>query len=138
MFEGDGRLQHSWYTRLPTCCTRLQQPMLSLYIWQCTTREFKDKQHCCAIIHAIGPPAAVMQAVAEHELNPLDRALLSCPHSMCELRVIVLKTIITAADILLFQYPRLQGVIYAVCCLLILHYSIIMVCDSALVAMPVR
>ncbi len=57
----------------------------------------------------------------------MTKSTLAAAHSMCELRCIILKTIITVVDILLIQYPHTQVVVYVVCCWLILYYSVDMV-----------
>ena len=65
--------------------------------------------------------------MADHELEPMTKSVLAAPHSMCELRAILLKTVITVADILLVQFPRVQAAIYVAACWLILFYSLDMV-----------
>ena len=65
--------------------------------------------------------------MADHELEPMSKSVLAAPQSLCELRCILCKTAITMADILLIQYPRVQVVIYVVCCWLIFFYSVDMV-----------
>lgn len=57
----------------------------------------------------------------------MTKSTLAAAHSMCELRCIILKTVITVVDILLIQYPHTQVVVYVVCCWLILYYSVDMV-----------
>jgi hypothetical protein len=57
----------------------------------------------------------------------MTKSVLAAPNSMCELRAIMLKTVITVVDILLVQYPKVQAGVYVVCCWLILFYSLDMV-----------
>jgi hypothetical protein len=65
--------------------------------------------------------------LGDHELEPMSRSLLAAPHSMCELRALLCKTVITVADILLKPLPYLQTVLYAISCGLIFYYHARMV-----------
>lgn len=67
------------------------------------------------------------QVLGDHELEPMSRSLLAAPHSMCELRALLCKTVITVADILLKPLPYLQTVLYAISCGLIFYYHARMV-----------
>lgn len=70
---------------------------------------------------------AMLLFTAEHELEPMTRNLLASPHSMCELRVMGAKTIIVCADILLWNYPKIQGVAFVLCCYAMTFWSLRMV-----------
>ena len=72
-----------------------------------------------------------LQVVADHELEPMSRSLLASPSSMCELRALLCKTIITTADILLRKAPHVQVVVYCVCCGLIFYYHVRWVSSAA-------
>lgn len=67
---------------------------------------------------------AFLLVVADHELEPMSRSLLAAPHSMCELRMLLCKTAITVADILLRPLPHYQASVYAAACALMLWYQI--------------
>ncbi len=67
---------------------------------------------------------ALLLVVADHELEPMSRSLLAAPHSMCELRMLLCKTVITAADILLRPAPHYQVTVYACACVLMLWYQL--------------
>lgn len=67
---------------------------------------------------------ALLLVIADHELEPMSRSLLAAPHSMCELRMLLCKTAITVADILLKPLPRIQVPVYASACILMLWYQI--------------
>lgn len=68
--------------------------------------------------------------LGDHELEPMSRSLLAAPHSMCELRALLCKTVITIADILLKPLPRVQTVLYCIACGLIFYYHARMVRSS--------
>jgi threonine/homoserine/homoserine lactone efflux protein len=42
----------------------------------------------------------------------MSTSLVASPHSMCELRALAAKTLVTAAAILLFAYPKLQAILF--------------------------
>lgn len=67
---------------------------------------------------------ALLLVVADHELEPMSRSLLAAPHSMAELRMLLCKTVITAADILLRPLPHYQVVVYAAACTLMLWFQL--------------
>lgn len=67
---------------------------------------------------------ALLLVVADHELEPMSRSLLAAPHSMCELRMLLCKTVITFADILLRPWPLTQTSLYAASTVLMLWYQI--------------
>ena len=67
---------------------------------------------------------ALLLVVADHELEPMSRSLLAAPHSMCELRMLLCKTAITIADIVLRPVPHVQVTVYATACILMLWYQI--------------
>jgi predicted secreted protein len=67
---------------------------------------------------------ALLLVVADHELEPMSRSLLAAPHSMAELRMLLCKTVITCADILLRPAPHIQVAVYAACCVLMLWYQL--------------
>ena len=67
---------------------------------------------------------ALLLVVADHELEPMSRSLLAAPHSMTELRMLLCKTAITVADILLRPAPHIQVVVYAASCTLMFWYQI--------------
>lgn len=60
----------------------------------------------------------------------MSRSLLAAPHSMCELRSLLCKTVITIADILLKPVPHVQTVLYTIACGLIFYYHARMVSAS--------
>ena len=70
----------------------------------------------------------MLQALAEHDLDPLSRGLLAMPHSMCEMRSVALKTVISVTRIVLRPYPKLQGVILIVAFGLLFWYNLRLVC----------
>jgi hypothetical protein len=78
--------------------------------------------HCADVLH--------VQVLGDHELEPMSRSLLAAPHSMCELRSLLCKTIITIADILLKPLPHVQTVLYTISCGLIFYYHARMVSAS--------
>lgn len=57
----------------------------------------------------------------------MSRSWLAAPHSMCELRSLLCKTVITLSDILLKPWPHLQTVLYSITCGLIFYYHARMV-----------
>jgi len=57
----------------------------------------------------------------------MSKSLLAAPHSMCELRSLLCKTVISVADILLKPLPRVQTVLYTISCGLIFYYHARMV-----------
>ncbi|KAG2487286.1 hypothetical protein HYH03_014127 [Edaphochlamys debaryana] len=59
---------------------------------------------------------ALLLVVADHDLDPMVKSLLAAPHSMTELKAQLAKTIITVVDVLLWDFPRVQGAVFAVCC----------------------
>ncbi|GLI68263.1 hypothetical protein VaNZ11_012618, partial [Volvox africanus] len=59
--------------------------------------------------------AALLLVIADHELQPMSRSLLAAPHSMTELKAQLAKTVITVVDVLLWDFPRVQGVVFALC-----------------------
>ena len=63
---------------------------------------------------------ALLVVVADSESNPLSRSLLAAPSSDAELRMLLLKTCITMADILLRARAKWQAPVYACCCCLML------------------
>lgn len=67
---------------------------------------------------------ALLLVIADHELEPMSRSLLAAPHSMCELRMLLCKTVITVADILLRPLPHYQVALYAASCALMLWYQL--------------
>ena len=67
---------------------------------------------------------ALLLVVADHDLEPMSRSLLAAPHSMCELRMLLCKTVITFADILLRPAPHIQVALYASSCTLMLWYQL--------------
>ena len=67
---------------------------------------------------------ALLLVIADHELEPMSRSLLAAPHSMCELRMLLCKTAITVADILLRPLPHYQAAVYASMCALMLWYQL--------------
>ena len=73
---------------------------------------------------------ALLLVVADHELEPMSHSLLAAPHSMCELRMLLCKTVITVADILLRPAPHYQVVVYAAACVLMLWYQLRWVSES--------
>lgn len=72
------------------------------------------------------PPVYVhhSQVTADHELEPMSRSLLAAPHSMCELKAQLAKTVITVVDVLLWDYPRVQGVVFMMCCVSTFYFHI--------------
>lgn len=68
-----------------------------------------------------------VQVLGDHELEPMSRSWLAAPHSMCELRSLLCKTVITISDILLKPWPHLQTVLYTITCGLIFYYHARMV-----------
>lgn len=62
------------------------------------------------------------QVLGDHELEPMSRSLLAAPHSMCELRSLLCKTVITVADILFKPLPHVQTVLYCLSCGLIFYF----------------
>lgn len=69
----------------------------------------------------------LLQVLGDHELEPMSKSLLAAPHSMCELRSLLCKTVITCSDILLKPLPRVQTVLYTIACGLIFYYHARMV-----------
>ena len=67
---------------------------------------------------------ALLLVMADHELKPLSTSLLAAPHSMTELKSIMCKTIITAVDILLTPWLKVQAVIFAICTGLNLYWHL--------------
>jgi hypothetical protein len=59
---------------------------------------------CSVLFFAV----ALLLVIADHDLEPRSHSWLAAPHSMCELRALLCKTVITLADIMLRQYPRVQ------------------------------
>lgn len=53
-------------------------------------------------------PSVRLQVIADHELEPMSRSLLAAPHSMCELRSLLCKTLISCADLLFKPNPHAQ------------------------------
>eukprot|EP00879_Flechtneria_rotunda_P020397 GHRR01021459.1.p1 GENE.GHRR01021459.1~~GHRR01021459.1.p1 ORF type:complete len:889 (+),score=208.65 GHRR01021459.1:224-2890(+) len=70
---------------------------------------------------------ALLLALADHELEPMSKSLLAAPHSMCELRSLLCKTVITVADILFKPQPHTQVIMYTISCGLIFYYHARMV-----------
>eukprot|EP00882_Tetradesmus_deserticola_P006573 GHRQ01006917.1.p1 GENE.GHRQ01006917.1~~GHRQ01006917.1.p1 ORF type:complete len:1485 (+),score=562.58 GHRQ01006917.1:723-5177(+) len=70
---------------------------------------------------------ALLLVLGDHELEPMSKSLLAAPHSMCELRALLCKTVITVADIILKPVPHLQVVLYCVACGLLFYYHARMV-----------
>ncbi|KXZ48338.1 hypothetical protein GPECTOR_28g744 [Gonium pectorale] len=68
--------------------------------------------------------AALLLVIADHELQPMSKSLLAAPHSMCELKAQLAKTVITVVDILLWDFPRVQGVAFALCTLATFYYHL--------------
>ncbi|PNW87648.1 hypothetical protein CHLRE_02g142166v5 [Chlamydomonas reinhardtii] len=68
--------------------------------------------------------AALLLVTADHELEPMSRSLLAAPHSMCELKAQLAKTVITVVDVLLWDYPRVQGVVFMMCCVSTFYFHI--------------
>lgn len=68
-----------------------------------------------------------LQVLGDHELEPMSKSLLAAPHSMCELRALLCKTVISVADILFKPLPHLQTVLYVLACGLIFYYHARMV-----------
>ncbi|KAG2422329.1 hypothetical protein HXX76_016114 [Chlamydomonas incerta] len=68
--------------------------------------------------------AALLLVTADHELEPMSRSLLAAPHSMCELKAQLAKTVITVVDVLLWDYPRVQGVVFLICCVSTFYFHI--------------
>jgi hypothetical protein len=64
-------------------------------------------------------------------LQPLSVSLLAAPHSMTELKSIMLKTIITIVDNLLTPWLRVQAVIFAICTVLNVYWHLAEVCLGA-------
>ncbi len=62
--------------------------------------------------------------IADHELDPMSKSLLAAPHSMTELKAQLAKTVITVVDILLWGFPRVQGVVFLLCTAAILYYHV--------------
>ena len=75
---------------------------------------------------------ALLLVMADHELKPLSTSLLAAPHSMTELKSILMKTIITAVDILMTPWGKAQAVIFAICTSLNLYWHISQVSHSRL------
>jgi hypothetical protein len=73
-----------------------------------------------------------MQVLGDHELEPMSKSLLAAPHSMCELRALLCKTLITIADIIFKPVPHLQVVMYCIACGLLFYYHARMVRHSML------
>ena len=67
---------------------------------------------------------ALLLVMADHELKPLSTSLLAAPHSMTELRSIMVKTIITVVDILMMPWGKAQAVIFAACTSLNFYWHI--------------
>ena len=65
--------------------------------------------------------------LGDHELEPMTKSLLAAPHSMCELRALLCKTVISFADILFKPLPHFQTVLYCLACGLIFYYHARMV-----------
>lgn len=65
--------------------------------------------------------------MGDHELEPMSKSLLAAPHSMCELRALLCKTVISVADILFKPLPHFQTVLYCLACGLIFYYHARMV-----------
>lgn len=77
------------------------------------------------------------QVLGDHELEPMSKSLLAAPHSMCELRALLCKTVITIADILLKPLPHVQVVLYTIACGLLFYYHARMVRGhEASIALP--
>eukprot|EP00198_Chlamydomonas_reinhardtii_P011170 XP_001700507.1 predicted protein [Chlamydomonas reinhardtii] len=66
----------------------------------------------------------IWHVTADHELEPMSRSLLAAPHSMCELKAQLAKTVITVVDVLLWDYPRVQGVVFMMCCVSTFYFHI--------------
>ena len=78
--------------------------------------------------HGVWLPACdCPQVLGDHELEPMSKSLLAAPHSMCELRALLCKTVISVADILFKPLPHLQTVLYVLACGLIFYYHARMV-----------
>eukprot|EP00879_Flechtneria_rotunda_P025714 GHRR01027353.1.p1 GENE.GHRR01027353.1~~GHRR01027353.1.p1 ORF type:complete len:302 (+),score=55.01 GHRR01027353.1:224-1129(+) len=73
---------------------------------------------------------ALLLALADHELEPMSKSLLAAPHSMCELRSLLCKTVITVADILFKPQPHTQVIMYTISCGLIFYYHARMVSEG--------
>jgi hypothetical protein len=77
--------------------------------------------------HHACTPAPPSQVLGDHELEPMSKSWLGAPHSMCELRSLLCKTLITVADILFKPLPRMQTVMYIFACGLLFYYHARMV-----------
>lgn len=75
---------------------------------------------CCVLFFVV----ALLLVIADHELEPMSHSLLAAPQSMCEIRMLLLKTVITFADIMLRPLPHYQVVVYSVTCALMLYYQL--------------
>lgn len=62
----------------------------------------------------------------------MSKSLLAAPHSMCELRALLCKTVITIADILLKPVPKVQVVLYCMSCGLLFYWHARMVSGKIL------
>jgi hypothetical protein len=71
-----------------------------------------------------------LQVLGDHELEPMSKSLLAAPHSMCELRALLCKTMITIADIIFKPVPHLQVVMYCIACGLLFYCHARMVSHS--------
>lgn len=60
----------------------------------------------------------------------MSKSLLAAPHSMCELRALLCKTLITIADIIFKPAPHIQVVMYCIACGLLFYYHARMVSSS--------
>ncbi|WIA28374.1 hypothetical protein OEZ86_010920 [Tetradesmus obliquus] len=70
---------------------------------------------------------ALLLVLGDHELEPMSKSLLAAPHSMCELRALLCKTLITIADIIFKPAPHIQVVMYCIACGLLFYYHARMV-----------
>lgn len=62
--------------------------------------------------------------IADHELDPMSKSLLAAPHSMTELKAQLAKTVITVVDVLLWGFPRVQGVVFLLCTAATLYFHV--------------
>lgn len=65
--------------------------------------------------------------MADHELNPLTRAVMGQPHSLCQILMTVAETILTFADIALLPWPKLQSVVLLLCLVPMTYWHLDMV-----------
>lgn len=75
--------------------------------------------HAC---HSLPPGPTPCLPCCSDVLQPMTTSLLAAPHSMTELKSVVLKTIITTVDILATPWLKVQAVIFALCTALNLYW----------------